>query len=550
MKKIITLLIVFSLTAMTIGCSTNTTSGDNEADNNSSKTEETGNDSSKTEDVDNNHEEQEEIDYTKLVEEYVSENGVTKDSEGDINYNFHLPKILDKSEGAEKINAIIEDRYGKEIQKVVKSSEDNIAKYYDISWKSYWSNNIVSIVISAKLTAVEKEERLVLSYNFETKEALDNADILKYVGLEEDEFITLAKDEIVKKYDSSVLVNGHEYEDLVLMYSLYLPLRSYIVSSFKDNDYYLYLENDALKMIAESYNPEIPGPYYDDYSIEVDKNKKHLKKEVKDDFVSARLEDNKVFISLDFALKSAGYLPELTESDVDKEYEVSGLYGNYKDIKIGVIGQDYYPILILTKEDNSLEMVNVLSCAKSKKFVPIPVFGLKDIQEVYDDTVQFGEGGYVTISAKDSADKSYDLSEWLFGSAFSFPSSFISNDPNTPYVAVTSDKVTHLTQAGGEYTSTYELKVSEEEIVVNDISNEVGISTSYLLENLNCLGMDDEGIYYNYFMFVPIDDGTEVIKDGCLSVRYSSDLLEEIEAKVIHGTEVFDSPNKWLKFRF
>ncbi len=557
MKKILVLLIALLLTIMISGCSINTTSEDDEADKNSSKIEkadknqeEEQDEEEQDEEKQEEQEEQEETDYTKLVEAYVSESGVTKDSVGDVQYNFTLPKILDKSEDADKINSIIENRYGEEIKKIVESSDNSEVKYYDIDWKSYWSSNIVSIVISAKLNAAQEEERLVFTYNFETKQILENDDILKYVGLEEDEFISLAKNEMIKKYDSSVIVRGYDYEELVLMYTLYLPLRSYIVSSFNADDMYLYLEDDSLKMIAESYSPEIPGAYYCEYSIEADKNKKYPKKEISDDFIRVRLEENKVFIALDSALKSEGYLTGLTESDANKEHEVEGLYGAYKDIKIGVIGQDYNPMLVLTKEDNSLEMVNVFDCARSKKFVSMPLFGLYDIKEVYGDIVEFGEGGYTSIIAKDASSNSYDLSDWLFASAFSFSSDFVSSDPNTPYVTVKSDDITHSTQSGGEYTSTYELKIAEIEIVVNDILTEVGISTNSLLQNLNCLGMNDEGICYNYTMFETIDDGTEVIKNGCMVVKYCSALLDAIEVKVLHGTELFDSPNKWIKFSF
>ncbi len=540
MKKIIILLVVFSLTTLLSSCAANTSPENNEADNNSSQTEEVNS---------NQNEEQEDIDYTKLVEEYVSEDVTKKVGELDVKYSFHLPKILDKSEGADKINAIIEDKYAKEIKKIMESSDDE-AKYYDINWKSYWSSNIVSIVISAKLNPAEEEERLVLSYNFETNQVLENDDILKYVGLEKDEFISLAKDAIIKRYDSCVKVKGYTYDDLMVTYSEYLPLRSYSISNVNDDDVYLYLDNDSLKMIAQSYSPEIAGAYYHDYSIDVDNNKNYPTKKINDEFISIRLENNKVFISLDFALQSKGYLIELTESDANKEHEVEGLYGDYKDIKIGVIGQDYYPILILTKEDDSLELVNVLECARSKKFVSMPLFGLHDIKEVYDDVVEFGEGGYITISAKDSSSNTYDLSEWLFGSAFSFSTNFISRDPNSPYVTVKSDNITHSTQSGGEYTSRYELKIAEIELIINDISDEAGIQNSHLLEGLNCLGMNDEGLFYTYYMFEENADKISVTKDGCLAVRYCSDLLDEIEAKVIHGPELFDSPNEWIKFLF
>ncbi len=563
MKKIITLLIVLSLAVMVSSCGLNTTSEDKKADNDSSKTENVKDNSGKTEKVEqsstktkkdenNQGEKQEDIDYTKLVEEYVSEELAKKDGELEFKYSFSLPKIMDESEDADKINAIIEDRYGKEIKKILKLSDIEEAKYYDVSWKTYWSGNIVSIVINALLNAEEEEEILALTYNFETKQSMENADILKYVGLEEDEFSSLAKKEIIKKFDSAVMLNGYdyEYEDLDLIYKLYLPLRSYILSNFSNNDLQLYLENDSLKMIAQLYDPEVPGAFYCYNSIEVDKNKKYPKKEINDDYLKVRLEENRVFVSLEPTLISDGYFTELTESDINKEYEVEGLYGDYKDIRIGVIGQDYYPILILTKEDGSLEMVNVFGCVGSRKFVSMPVLGLFGVNELYDDIVETDFVSYRTIGAKDSSSNSYDLSLWLYASAFSFTGDFVSRDPDSPYVTVKSGEVVHSTESGGEYTSTYELKISEIEIIVNDIVSEVGVSVDTLLENLNCLGMNDEGMCYNYWMFVEGDDGTEDIKNGCFALRYSTEFLNEIEVKVLHGTELFDSPDKWIKFSF
>ena len=125
------------------------------------------------------------------IKELISEDGKSVDSNGiEYDYSYHVPQIEDDTQDAGKINEEIAEVYGE----LAKTSFEN-AKTKEIpgrnivTYESYRSGDILSLVIKCTHYYEYLEEYDTYSYDVEKGMRLANEDILKKMDVTEEEYL-------------------------------------------------------------------------------------------------------------------------------------------------------------------------------------------------------------------------------------------------------------------------------------------------------------------------------------------------------------------------
>lgn len=154
-------------------------------------------------------------------------------------------------------------------------------------------------------------------------------------------------------------------------------------------------------------------------------------KTVSERYVTAELENNRVFLTFEDSEEALYYLCGFAEDpDYSDEYgrafpmpgdelpvgaahryEVEGLFSNYTDILLADLGDwdmEYCPCLFLTTEDGGLEYVDVVRCFRHGFFCAMPIPGLFDT----DAPIEFNAGqyGFRYLEARNRQGDAVDLS--------------------------------------------------------------------------------------------------------------------------------------------
>lgn len=100
--------------------------------------------------------------------------------------------------------------------------------------------------------------------------------------------------------------------------------------------------------------------------------------------------------------------------DLERNYEISGCFGQYSALFLGNIGVDLTPYLFLLTADGTLEYVDLFRCARYGTFVcGGPVYGVRNVTDLYAKPVQMEDYRYETVCARDAAGREWDLSEQI-----------------------------------------------------------------------------------------------------------------------------------------
>ncbi len=101
--------------------------------------------------------------------------------------NIHIPYINIDNENINTINKEIEELFYKKVNEILQKT-DNIEIIYDVKYKAYVNDNILSLVISSNLKEGTNSQRLIIktyNYNISSNEVLDIKQILDYRALNE-----------------------------------------------------------------------------------------------------------------------------------------------------------------------------------------------------------------------------------------------------------------------------------------------------------------------------------------------------------------------------
>lgn len=101
--------------------------------------------------------------------------------------NIHIPYINIEHENIKAINQEIEGLFYKKVTNIM-TKTDNIETIYDVKYKAYVNDNILSLVISSNLKESTNSQRLIIktyNYNISSNEILNMNQILNYRSLNE-----------------------------------------------------------------------------------------------------------------------------------------------------------------------------------------------------------------------------------------------------------------------------------------------------------------------------------------------------------------------------
>lgn len=99
--------------------------------------------------------------------------------------NIHIPYINIEHENIKAINQEIEELFYKKVTNIM-TKTDNIETIYDVKYKAYVNDNILSLVISSNLKESTNSQRLIIktyNYNISSNEILNMNQILNYRSL-------------------------------------------------------------------------------------------------------------------------------------------------------------------------------------------------------------------------------------------------------------------------------------------------------------------------------------------------------------------------------
>lgn len=99
--------------------------------------------------------------------------------------NIHIPYINIEHENIKTINQEIEELFYKKVTNIM-TKTDNIETIYDVKYKAYVNDNILSLVISSNLKESTNSQRLIIktyNYNISSNEILNMNQILNYRSL-------------------------------------------------------------------------------------------------------------------------------------------------------------------------------------------------------------------------------------------------------------------------------------------------------------------------------------------------------------------------------
>ena len=472
-------------------------------------------------------------------------------------YRYHMPQIDSDKPAAKQINLDIQTRFAQRIEEAV--NDITVNKTYpmlmDVTWKSHWSGSLLSLEINAN-GDIPFADDVIYCYDFEKDEILENAEVLKRAGVTEEQFFKAAQRSAAKKFDEGYAEFAVDEFNLGLYYDSILQYRQNSISVENLREAKIFMDGKDLMMRSKYLSPAGYGYMFAVSRVPLEKPNLPPKKVVKE-FLTAEIRDGEVYLTIADTPDSNVYLfgsqYELQGKTLEfgKEYMVKGAYSDYKDIYVGVIGQDFYPYIILTTTEGTYEMIDVMQGAAYGEFYAAPMPGTKGAgglkeELVTEEGVDAEYGGYNTITAMLHMGIKADLIDWVIGLNYAFPPDFTGYDVQRKW---TSEDIIHNVDSGGSYTGRYELTFSEDgQMTYSEYLPDVGIYVNYN-GFARCIGMTDEGLVYSY-SFYPVEgetwcNGTFIVKQD---LTQYNDGYSDMYIKAVSGTELFDSPEKWIKF--
>lgn len=178
---------------------------------------------------------QKEIIYTSYINQDVLENSY--------DFNINIPYLNINSDTAKKINQEINSLfYEKAINILANTNQKTI---YNVKYKAYVNNNIVSLIISATLKEGDNAQRVIIktyNYNLSSDSELGIKEILQYRNISE----TYAQNKINETIKNAS-ENVNKY--IELGYNRYLRNVNDSIYKLENTNVYFLGENKALYII-------------------------------------------------------------------------------------------------------------------------------------------------------------------------------------------------------------------------------------------------------------------------------------------------------------
>lgn len=193
-------------------------------------------------------------------------------------YDYKIPEIKDDSDAAKAINKEIDDVFRDTLDYVEAVKNGETSEIYEadivnIKYDKYLNDNILSIVVTSYGAYSDWVDYYAYNYDVETKEKVENKDILEYVGMTEEDYLKYARYSIGKSASENVNAFVGSVSDEMLQTDEYSYIKRIMPSLIGDyvntvdvdnvtlNSPMYINENGKLVVIGLVYVPAGAGQY-------------------------------------------------------------------------------------------------------------------------------------------------------------------------------------------------------------------------------------------------------------------------------------------------
>jgi hypothetical protein len=142
-------------------------------------------------------------DDSLITETYAEDGSYTDETGYAEDYSYHVPSLSADSDGAQTINSAIADRFGKAVEENKGNMKEKISlNMHAISWKTYWHDSVVCLVVEADYDADDYIDYGVYNYDFASGKAVTNTELFSMAGMTEDEFLKNVRAAVSDRFES------------------------------------------------------------------------------------------------------------------------------------------------------------------------------------------------------------------------------------------------------------------------------------------------------------------------------------------------------------
>ena len=339
-----------------------------------------------------------------MIENAIKESGSVTSETGKLEYSYEIPRLTPDNPGAASINQRIETDIGDYVKVQLEMiATEKTADLKKVTWHDYRNDSLLSLVVKAEFTD-SSLAYYVYNYNTESGEELDNAAVLAYLQLDPQVFDRELRRAVAREFDRESLKLEEDAFDAVQL----MRMDAISAENLSLDHVKLFVEEKQVKAVVNMPTPAAGGSDSKVVTPEFTPEQPPVEKTVERGFVTAVLKDNGVTLTFRETETSGRYMRGGVE--YNKPYTVEGLYGNYTDLFLGVLGQDFFPYLFLTDENGQVTFCNIMGSMNSgSRFIAAGPVGLEEAVTAYED---FNDGTANTALAVLASGKKADLSDW------------------------------------------------------------------------------------------------------------------------------------------
>ena len=339
-----------------------------------------------------------------MVESAVKESGSVANESGRVEYSYEVPRLTPDTPGAAAINERISFDIGgyvaAQLEQIAVEKTTYLTK---VTWHEYRNDALLSLVIKAEFTDTSLAYS-VYNYNMKSGAEMDNAAVLAYFQIDPQVFDRELRRAVAQEFDRESLKMQEDAFDAVQL----MRMDAINAANLSLNNVYLFAEEKQVKAVVTMPTPAAGGSDSKVVTPVFNPEQPPVEKTVERGFVTATLKDNAVTLAFKETETSGRYMRGGVE--YNKPYTVEGLYNNYTDIFLGVLGQDFFPYLFLTDENGQVSFCNIMGSMNSgSRFLAAGPIRMPDAVVAYED---YNDGTANTALAMLKSGKQVDLVDY------------------------------------------------------------------------------------------------------------------------------------------
>ena len=398
-----------------------------------------------------------------LIQEQVKSGTVKQEDGSDLfSYEYHIPQILQDSEAAKKLN-----------QELMKASpsEAGLNRCESMNWESHWNGSLLSLILRFRYPSSLRYEYQVINYDFALQKTISRAELLEKFSIQEENLMQQLRFTAADYLD-------HANKDMEQTYMAGLwDLRAQTLSNENLRRAPRFVDDTGT--LAAIVTVNVPaGCGYETPALQL-KAPEPVDLMVTDSYATAELRDGNLAVTFH---KDENSTWSMDENYVPHDFSipVDRLYGNFVDIAIGNLANEFWPVVLLLDENGQVSWVDLSSYdGKTFSFHGVgPVICSSPVADFSTHEVW----GHPTLCGLDAEGNTIDLYQSIYDA-----SSCLS-----PYLSATNwsteDGKFHL-----------QFPEDDKNWQINWMEGSIKSASGMV----HCVGMDGDGIHYQWNLFGP-----------------------------------------------